>query len=101
MMKNITVSVDEETYRTARIAAAERGTSVSALVRGALEEIASNSAAVSPNEQLLRALDEVRESMIARGSTFSAADRLPREELYDRAARRREEEEHRKADALR
>ena len=101
MMKNITVSVDEETYRTARIAAAERGTSVSALVRGALEEIASNSAAESPNEQLLRTLDEIRESMIARGSKFSAADRLPREELYDRAARRREEQEHGKANALR
>ena len=101
MMKNITVSVDEETYRTARIAAAERGTSVSALVRGVLQEIASNGAAESPNEELLRTLDEIRECMIARGSTFSAADRLPREELHDRAARRREEQEHPKNDALR
>lgn len=100
-MKNITVSVDEQTYRDARIAAAQRGTSVSALVREHLQEIASNGAVESPNEQLLRTLDEVRKSMIARGSTFSAADRLPREELYDRAARRREEEEHRKANALR
>jgi hypothetical protein len=32
-MKNITVSVDEETYRRARIWAAERGTSVSAVVK--------------------------------------------------------------------
>ena len=32
-MKNITVSVDDEIYRRARIAAAERGTSVSAAVR--------------------------------------------------------------------
>ena len=32
-MKNITVSIDDETYRRARIAAATRGTSVSALVR--------------------------------------------------------------------
>ena len=32
-MKNITVSVDDETYRQARIIAAERGTSVSAMVR--------------------------------------------------------------------
>ena len=95
-MKNITVSVDEDTYRDARIAAARQGTSVSALVRESLREIASNRAVESPNEQLLRALDEVRQSMIARGSKFSAADRLPREELYDRAARRREEEEHRK-----
>ena len=35
-MKNITVSIDEETHRNARIRAAELGTSVSALVRGYL-----------------------------------------------------------------
>lgn len=100
-MKNVTVSVDEETYRAARIAAAQRGTSVSALVRERLREIASDGAVESPNEQLLRTLEEVRQSMIARGSEFSAADRLSREELYDRAARRREEEEHGEASALR
>jgi len=100
-MKNITVSVDEGTYRIPRIAAAERGTSVSALVRSALEEIASNRATERPGEQLLRTLSEIRESMIARGSKFSAAGRLTREELHDRAARRREEQEHRKAHALR
>ena len=32
-MRNITVSVDDETYRQARVVAAQRGTSVSALVR--------------------------------------------------------------------
>lgn len=100
-MKNVTVSVDEETYRAARIAAAQQGTSVSALVRERLREIASDGAVESANEQLLRTLEEVRQSMIARGSKFSAADRLSREELYDRAARRREEEEHGEVNALR
>ena len=100
-MKNITVSVDEETYRRARIAAAERETSVSALVRGVLQEIASNSAAESPNEELLRTFAEVRASLIARGSQFRASDNLSREELYDRDTRRREHEEHVKRDALR
>ena len=38
-MKNITVSVDEQTHRNARIRAAELGTSVSALVRGYLREL--------------------------------------------------------------
>ena len=38
-MRNITVSVDEETYRRSRIKAAEIGTSVSALVRAYLSEI--------------------------------------------------------------
>ena len=32
-MRNITVSVDDETYRRARIVAAEQDTSISALVR--------------------------------------------------------------------
>lgn len=38
-MKNITVSVDEETYRLARIRATELGTSVSALVRSYLKTL--------------------------------------------------------------
>ncbi len=92
-MKNITVSVDEETYRQARIVAAERGTSVSALVRNFLRKMAQDGAVESPNKRLLRTLAEIDESMRARGSQFSAADRLAREDLYDRAARRREDEE--------
>ena len=38
-MQNITVSVDEETHRLARIRAAEIGTSVSALVRDYLRSL--------------------------------------------------------------
>ena len=38
-MKNITVSVDEETHRAARIRAAELGTAVSALVRNYLRSL--------------------------------------------------------------
>jgi plasmid stability protein len=33
LMKNITVSIPDEIYREARVSAARRGTSVSALVR--------------------------------------------------------------------
>ena len=39
-MKKITVSVDDETYRMARIAAAKRDTSVSAMVRDYLTTVA-------------------------------------------------------------
>ena len=42
-MKNITVSVDEETHRSARIRAAELGTSVSALVRNYLRSLSRDS----------------------------------------------------------
>ena len=38
-MKNITVSVDEETHRIARLRAEELGTSVAALVRGYLKTL--------------------------------------------------------------
>ena len=38
-MRNITLSIDEETYRLARIKAAEAGTSVSALVRDYLADL--------------------------------------------------------------
>jgi hypothetical protein len=40
-VKNITVTVDDETYRRARIKAAERDTSVSALVARFLTELAT------------------------------------------------------------
>lgn len=36
-MKNITLKIDDETYRRARIRAAEAGTSVSAMVRDFLQ----------------------------------------------------------------
>ena len=38
-MKNITVSVPDHVYRDARVAAAQRDTSVSALVVGYLEQL--------------------------------------------------------------
>ncbi len=46
-MKNITVTVDDETHRAARVRAAELGTSVSALVKSYLQELADGSPAKS------------------------------------------------------
>lgn len=43
-MKNITVSVDDEVYRQARVAAAKEGTSVSALVAEYLKAFARGDA---------------------------------------------------------
>lgn len=76
-MKNITVSVDDETYRRARIRAAERETSVSALVKQFLTQLAAQE---SDPERLLREERELR----ARVTKFSASDRLSRDELYER-----------------
>ncbi|MCB1544252.1 MAG: hypothetical protein H6872_13255 [Methylobacteriaceae bacterium] len=76
-MKNITVSVDDETYRRARIKAAEMDTSVSALVKTYLTGLGSQE---SEFERLQTLEDETR----ARIRGFSAADRLSRDELYER-----------------
>ncbi len=92
-MKNITVSVDEETHRLARIRAAELDTSVSALVRQFLRSLAGSSPVVSistvPNregavaELRPRDLDEVLADFDARG--VGVSERLTREELYAEA----------------
>jgi plasmid stability protein len=77
-MKNITVSLDEETYRKARMKAAELDTSVSALVRHFLTELGSGEtefARLKREERALRA-------KVPQG--FSATDRVPRDSLYDR-----------------
>jgi uncharacterized protein YdaU (DUF1376 family) len=76
-MKNITVAVDDETYRRARIKAAERDTSVSALVKHFLAELAVGE---SDNERLKREERALRERI----ATFRAADRIPREDLHRR-----------------
>jgi len=76
-MKNITVSVDDEVYRQARITAAEGNTSVSALVKDFLSSLADGG---NTYERLIREEKEIR----ARIKDFSAGDRLSRGELYER-----------------
>lgn len=76
-MENITVSVDEDTYRRARVKAAEQGTSVSGLVKRFLTELASSESQV---ERLKREERELRERI----SSFRAADRLPRDNVHQR-----------------
>lgn len=76
-MRNITVSIDDETYKRARVAAAERDTSVSALVKAYLEQLATQE---TVSERLKRQEREIR----AQISSFSAADRVSREELHSR-----------------
>jgi len=76
-VKNITVSLDDQTYRHARIVAAERGTSVSALVKQFLTGLAKGG---DETEQLKRHEEALREQI----SKFRAADRLPREEAHRR-----------------
>jgi plasmid stability protein len=80
-VKNITVSVPDDVYRRARIKAAERDTSVSALVREFLEDLGAER---SDFERRRRLQDEVRETV----KSFRARDRLSRDEVHDRDALR-------------
>jgi plasmid stability protein len=79
-VKNITVSVDNETYRRARIKAAEQDTSVSALVREFLKELAAEESAF---EQLARLEHELRASI----TSFRGGDRVDRDALHERRGR--------------
>ncbi len=94
-MRNITVAVDEETHRQARIRAAELDTSVSALVREFLQRLARRdrrrgAAESQPLESALerrrRLFDEVFADFDARGVGLRMTDNLPRAALHDRSA---------------
>jgi plasmid stability protein len=79
-MKNITISVPDDVYRAARIRAAERGSSVSALVREYLGSLSERDAAFSRLEAQQRQVQgEIRR--------FRAGDRLDRDEVHRRAVR--------------
>lgn len=80
-MKNITVSVGDDVYHRARIRAAERKTSVSAIVRQVLEDVSRE----KTEFEQLRDLEAqaIREIGL---KPFSAVDRMDREKLHDRHA---------------
>ncbi len=84
-MKNITVSVDEEIYHKARVRAAERRTSVSALVKNFLRDVVLEE---SPFEKLARRETALRQRLKSRPTVFRAGDRLTREQAHDRHALR-------------
>ena len=78
-MKNITVSLDDDTYRRARMIAAQRDTSVSALVKRFLLDLGSGE---SETERLKRQERELRERI----TDFDASDRLSRDDAHRRGA---------------
>ena len=76
-MKNVTVSLDDATYRRARMIAAERDTSISALVKEFLIRRVSGESQVERLKREERALRE-------RITSFRASDKQSRDELHDR-----------------
>jgi len=79
-MKNITVSVPDDVYRAARIRAAERGSSVSAIVTAYLRTLSSGGIEFDRLEKQQRRIQR----QIRR---FRAGDRLGRDEVHARAIR--------------
>jgi len=79
-MANITVSVPEDVYRAARIRAAERGSSVSGLVADYLRSL-------SEREDGFARLEAQQHSVQEQIVSFSARERLDRDELHSRAVR--------------
>ena len=76
-MKNLTVPLDDETHRRARMIAAQRDTSVSALVKQFLLDLASGE---SETERLKRQERELRERI----TDFDASDRLSCDDVHRR-----------------
>ena len=98
-VRNVTVSVDEETHRRARVRAAELETSVSALVLEFLKRLAPRAGRSrgpeyqpleSPLDRRRRLFEAVFADFDARGVGLRMADNLPREALYDSSATRSE-----------
>ncbi len=76
-VKNLTVTIPDDVYRTARIRAAEAGTSVSAMVAAYLRSLDAEAAEFDRRARLqLEIMSQIR--------AFSASDRLGRNEVHDR-----------------
>jgi plasmid stability protein len=76
-MKNITVSLPDDVYRRARVKAAEKDTSVSALVRDFLIGLATEESAFERRKRLQTEILNTIQS-------FRAGDRWPRERIHGR-----------------
>ena len=86
-VRNITISLPDDVYKQARIRAAEHDTSVSGLVRGLLLKLTTEeSAAEGRKRRIGEVIEAIHQSQTARGENFRAADRMSRDELYDRKA---------------
>ncbi|MEW6302977.1 MAG: DUF6364 family protein [Verrucomicrobiota bacterium] len=80
-MKNITLSVDDGVYRKARIAAAERGTSVSGLVRDYLEKLTHQD---SRRKQGVAERNQLMEALLQQTAHFRIGAKPTREEMNER-----------------
>ena len=81
-MKNITLKVDDETYRKARIRAAQAGTSVSAMVREFLNRDEDEAAARETKRiHAMEALYTIAQKRAKTGA--KPVEPLSRDEIYE------------------
>jgi plasmid stability protein len=80
-VKNVTISLPDDVYRRARIRAAERDMSVSALVRELLTQL-------SEEEPEFERRKRLQAEVLASIKQFRANDRMSRDEVHDRDALR-------------
>ena len=78
-VKNITVAVPDEIYHRSRVKAAERRTSVSALVREFLTDLADGKSDFEKGRRL-------HAQTLAGIRRFRASERLTRDQVHDRNA---------------
>lgn len=83
-MKNITLKIDDETYRKARLKAAEKGTSVSAMVRDFLiREVVDDDDREARHRQIAAELGKIYAEADARATPRTGPlVPLTREEIY-------------------
>ncbi len=80
-MKNITLKIDDETYRKARVRAAEQGTSVSAMVKDFLVRQVGEED--ERERRRIASLDEIYQIADMRGQTRPEPLKpLTRDEIY-------------------
>ena len=75
--QNLTVQLDDETVRRAKVLAAKRGTSVSQLVAGTIRELVNDDELYESSRQ--RAL-----AFLRRGFHLGGAIRVSRDDLHER-----------------
>ena len=80
-MKNFTVSVDDSVHQRARLRAAELNTSLSALVKGFLEDLAGDESEAQRHRRLQ---NELLQRLDAQGRGVFVAERLDRDALHHR-----------------
>ena len=85
-MKNITIAVEDDLYRAARIRAAEQSTSISAMFKSFLLRQAETEEGETQFQRLQREEAELRAEMRAERRSLNPAHNLSREKLHIRHA---------------